>query len=168
MQMPIKLILNNHLFQQFNAVVQASGFTLSANRYDALKLATKPDRRTVEREIKLPWKELLYIAEHKKYRRVFKPTEYPNWKIPRILIFDIETSPMEVLVWGLYEQRISPDNVKKEWSVLSWSAKWLFDSEIMGSVVTPEQAKNRTDKSVITSIWKLIDEADIIIAHNPY
>jgi hypothetical protein len=27
-------------------------------------------------------------------------------KVPKILLFDIETLPMEVLVWGLYEQRI--------------------------------------------------------------
>ena len=87
-------------------------------------------------------------------------------KLPKILLFDIETSPMEVLVWGLYKQRIPHNNIIKEWSVLSWAAKWLFNNEVISEVVTPNEAKARTDKSVIKGIWNLIEEADIIIAHN--
>uniref|UniRef100_A0A6M3XN35 Putative RNase_H superfamily protein n=1 Tax=viral metagenome TaxID=1070528 RepID=A0A6M3XN35_9ZZZZ len=79
---------------------------------------------------------------------------------------DIETSPMEVLVWGLYKQRIAPDNVIKEWSCLSWAAKWLCESEIMSGVVSPQEAINREDKSIINGIWRLIDEASVIISHN--
>lgn len=84
----------------------------------------------------------------------------------RVLLLDIETSPMEVLVWGLYLQRISPDNVIKEWSVLSWAAKWLFESEVMSGVVTPDDARERKDGRVLKGIWSLINDADIIIAHN--
>ena len=86
--------------------------------------------------------------------------------IPKVLLIDIETSPMEVLVWGLYKQRISPDNIIKEWSILSWAAKWLFDDKIMSDVVTSKEAFNRTDERIIKKLWKLLDEADIIIAHN--
>ena len=39
--------------------------------------------------------------------------------MPNILIFDIETAPMEVFVWGLYKQRISHDNVIQDWFILS-------------------------------------------------
>ena len=90
----------------------------------------------------------------------------PNRTAPRILLLDIETSPMEVLVWGLFKQRIPPDNILKEWSILSWSAKWLFESDIMSAVVTPEEAVNRTEKSIIRGIWNLLEEADIVIGHN--
>jgi hypothetical protein len=85
---------------------------------------------------------------------------------PKILLLDIETLPMEVLVWGLYEQRIPSENVLKEWCVVSWSAKWLFDSDIMSAVISPKEACKREDKSIIKKIWALINEADIIIAHN--
>ena len=41
-----------------------------------------------------------------------------------------ETAPMEVYVWGLkYNNYISPSNVIKDYSVLCWSAKWLFEPD---------------------------------------
>jgi DNA polymerase elongation subunit (family B) len=85
---------------------------------------------------------------------------------PKILLFDIETLPMEVLVWGLYRQQIDYQNVLKEWSIVSWAAKWLFGTKIMGAVVSPTSATIRNDSEIIDGIWKLINEADIIIAHN--
>ena len=84
---------------------------------------------------------------------------------PQILLFDIETSPMEVFVWGLYKQRINPDNVIKDWSVLSWSAKWLFDDHVMGDVVTGEDAIEREDWRILGEMWELLNEADIVIGH---
>lgn len=87
-------------------------------------------------------------------------------KTPKILLFDIESSPMSVFVWGLYKQRISPDNVINDWFVNTWSAKWLFDSEIMSDSLTPSEAIRQDDRRIVKNIWKLLDEADIIIAHN--
>ena len=85
---------------------------------------------------------------------------------PKILLFDIETLPMEVYVWGLYKQRISPESVKKEWSIACWAAKWLGDSEIMGKSVAKNEAVDRLDNSVLQDIWYLFDKADIVVAHN--
>ena len=87
-------------------------------------------------------------------------------RIPNILILDIETSPMEVLVWGLWKQRISHENVVKDWSLLSWSAKWLHNNEIKSKHVSCKEAKERRDKSIIKDLWHLFDKADIIVAHN--
>lgn len=87
-------------------------------------------------------------------------------QLPKILTFDIETSPMEFYGWGLYKQQPSIANIKKDWSVLSWAAKWLFQPEPMHMKVSPEEAHNREDRSVLQGIWDLLDEADIIIAHN--
>lgn len=89
-----------------------------------------------------------------------------NHKAPKVLILDIETSPMEVLVWGLYKQRPSDANVLKEWSILSWACKWLFDDEIMSRSVTAKEAIDREDGNIIRALWDIIDEADIVIAHN--
>jgi hypothetical protein len=86
--------------------------------------------------------------------------------MPKILIFDIETSPMEVYVWGLYKQQISTANVIKDWSLLSWSAKWLFEDKIMSQRVTGPEAIARTDASIVAELWNLMNEADIIIGHN--
>ncbi len=89
----------------------------------------------------------------------------PN-SLPRILLLDIETAPMEVYVWGLYKQFIPHGNVIKDWFILSWAAKWLYDDEILSSIVTPKEAIKRQDRRVMAEIWTLLDEADIIIGHN--
>jgi len=98
-------------------------------------------------------------------RNEYSP-EVTTKKAPKILIFDIETSPMEVYVWGLYKQQIPIQNVIKDFSLLSWSAKWLFEPEIMSAKVTGWEAKNRADGSIIEGLWKLLDEADIVVGHN--
>jgi DNA polymerase elongation subunit (family B) len=94
-------------------------------------------------------------------------------ELPRILLFDIETAPMEVYVWGLYKQRIPHTNIikdengrEKSWFVLSWAAKWLFDTRVQSDTVTPDEAVNRDDSRILKSIWTLLDQADIVIAHN--
>jgi len=98
-------------------------------------------------------------------RRVLNPMR-DSGKLPKILLFDIETLPCSVLVWGLYKQMISPDNVISDWACLGWSGKWLFDSKIISDILTPEEALIKNDKRIMESMWKVIDEADIVIAHN--
>ena len=85
----------------------------------------------------------------------------------KILLFDIETTPMQVFVWGLFGNKyINHDNVIEDWNILSWSAKWLFDSHVMSDIQTPNEAKRRDDSRVCRGIHNLMDKADIIIAHN--
>jgi len=87
-------------------------------------------------------------------------------KLPKILLLDIETLPMWVRVWGLYKQRIPITNIVKDWIVLSWAAKWLMDSNMMSDILTVEEVESRDDERICQSIWDLINEADIILAHN--
>jgi hypothetical protein len=85
----------------------------------------------------------------------------------RILLLDIESAPMEVYVWQLFKNNyISPDNVIKDWSILTWSAKWLFEPEIISRKVTGSDAVDRDDISILNDLWLLLDEANIVIAHN--
>lgn len=97
--------------------------------------------------------------------KAHKPKKKILNQLPKILLLDIETSPMEVYVWHLYQKFISPDAIIKDWSILSWSAKWLFDTVIYSAKVTPPEARARRDRSIIKGIWNLMDEADIIVAH---
>ena len=84
----------------------------------------------------------------------------------KILFVDIETAPMEVFVWELYKQRIPITNVIKDWSMLTWSAKWLYNDEIISRKVTTGAATDRNDMEILQDLWWLLDEADIVIAHN--
>lgn len=85
---------------------------------------------------------------------------------PKILLLDIETLPIEALVWGTWKQDIYPEQIKKDWSVLCWCAKWLFDTEVMGQLVTPQEAQQHEDRSVLMKMWELMNEADWVITHN--
>lgn len=90
---------------------------------------------------------------------------------PKVLIFDLETSPELGYVWGRFKQFLAPVQVAQRSYLLTWSAKWLGDEEIMADAI-PNYRKTETtygeqdDLEVVTSIWKLLDECDVAIAHN--
>lgn len=84
----------------------------------------------------------------------------------RILLLDIETAPMEVYAWRARQDYIQHEAVIKDISILCWAGKWLFEDEIMGQSVTPKEAINRTEESILGGIWELIDQADIIVTQN--
>jgi len=85
---------------------------------------------------------------------------------PRILSFDIETSLYHFVGWGTYKQYIQHHQITKHQYIISWAAKWLYDDVVQSDVVTPKESKNRDDKRILKSIWKLLDKADIVIGHN--
>lgn len=76
----------------------------------------------------------------------------------RILLFDIETTPIVAYVWGLYEQNVI--QVKEEWRILSVAYKWLGEKGVT-FVRAPKD-----DKKVCEVIHYLFDQADVVVAHN--
>jgi DNA polymerase elongation subunit (family B) len=86
---------------------------------------------------------------------------------PRVLVFDIETAPMLAYVWGLRDQNIALNSLKQEWYVLGWSAKWLGDPPSKVVYYDQRKAKDKeNDKAILLPLWKLLDEADIVITQN--
>lgn len=90
----------------------------------------------------------------------------PKVGLPLILIFDIETAPIKGYFWNTGKAYVSYDNIIEDWFILSWSAKWLFDSGIISDIVTPEEAVNCDDSRIMKGIWDLFNDADIVVAHN--
>lgn len=84
----------------------------------------------------------------------------------KILLFDLETFPISSYVWGIWKQNVNQDFILADWFLASWAAKWLDSDEIYSDVLTKEEVLNENDKRVMQSLWNMIDEADIIIAHN--
>lgn len=85
----------------------------------------------------------------------------------KILIFDIETAPILAYTWRRFQQNIYSDQtIEDNWPVLTWSAKWLFDNKMYSMKMTPKEAICRDDKRVVEGLWHMINEADIVIAHN--
>ena len=54
----------------------------------------------------------------------------------------------------------------EDWSLLSFSAKWVGDDRIVSSVLTPEEAIKRDDRRLSLMIWGLLDQAHTAITHN--
>lgn len=88
-------------------------------------------------------------------------------KGPRVLIFDIETAPMLGYIWGLWDNNVSLEQLHKDWHILSWSAKWLNDPPSKIMYADQRNAKDITnDKKILEQLWKLLDEADVVITQN--
>jgi hypothetical protein len=106
------------------------------------------------------------------YRREAKKRGYSLLKArqrqgsPKILIFDLENTPMEGYFWGLWQQNISIDAIVKDWHLLSYAAKWIFDDDVISEVLTPKEVEKEDDSRLAKSLWKLLDEADIAVAYN--
>lgn len=79
-------------------------------------------------------------------------------KQPRILLLDIETSPLTCYTWGLYDQNV----VKKikTFSILSVAYQWF------GQKTKVLACDNQSEKSLLSKLHKLLDQADVVIAHN--
>lgn len=88
-------------------------------------------------------------------------------KRPKILLFDIETAPILAHVWGLFDQNVGLNMIDSDWHLLSWAAKWLDDPPSKIMYMDQRKAKNiQDDKEILKGIWKLLDEADIVITQN--
>lgn len=80
----------------------------------------------------------------------------------KVLLFDLETTPNISYTWGKYEQNVIA--FKKEWELLSFSYKWLNEKTVYCS--TRLDFKDKTDKSLVKEMKRILEQADILIAHN--
>lgn len=89
------------------------------------------------------------------------PTESLDGKV-KILLLDIETSPLLAYCWGTYKQNISPVQIVATTELMSWAAKWLG-----GSVVAVDSREGeKDDKRLSQTALDIVNKADIVIAHN--
>jgi uncharacterized protein YprB with RNaseH-like and TPR domain len=85
----------------------------------------------------------------------------------KILFLDIETAPSLGWVWGKWQQNVI--DFKKDWYILSYAYKWAHENEIkvIGLIDLPGYKRHaENDKALAKTLWKLLDEADIVIAQN--
>lgn len=87
----------------------------------------------------------------------------------KILIVDIETAPCIGYYWRRWKENISQAQAISESYMLTWAAKWLDSTEIMSdSLVHHEtyQYDPEDDSMIVASLADLIDQADMVVAHN--
>lgn len=85
---------------------------------------------------------------------------------PKILCFDIETSPILAYVWDLKDQTVSLGQIKEDWQIIAWAAKWLGEPKSKIRYEDQRRNKELNDRALLTHIWKLLNEADIVITQN--
>lgn len=121
---------------------------------------------------KLTWDELATIfdeyspnALRKAYYRHAEEPKVPTKPGAKVLIFDIETAPIEAFVWGLWDQTVGLNQIIKDWAILSWSAKWLGSDEVM-YMDNRNESDCRNDEKIVRAMHKLLDEADVVVTQN--
>jgi DNA polymerase elongation subunit (family B) len=79
----------------------------------------------------------------------------------KILTIDIETAPNVAYVWGCWKQNIGVSMMKENGYIMSVSAKWLNDDNVIYI-----ENRHGDDFELVSKTLELLDEADIVIAHN--
>jgi predicted RNA-binding Zn-ribbon protein involved in translation (DUF1610 family) len=82
------------------------------------------------------------------------------------LLLDIETFPMLFFAWKSYEANAL--KVVENTSVASFSAKWLGGKQVTRCIADYKGYKKggRDDRALLADLWKLLDEAELVVAHN--
>lgn len=85
----------------------------------------------------------------------------------KVLLLDIENSPNIGFCWGKHEQEII--DFAQEWYMLCFAYKFLEEKKIKTFSLPDFKTYKRDktdDKELLKELWKLLDEADIVVGHN--
>ncbi len=84
---------------------------------------------------------------------------------PKVLVVDIETAPILAYVWGLWDQNVGLNQIKSDWYVISWAAKWVGSDQ----VIQRDQRSCRdmeNDERILKELYDLMNQADIVVTQN--
>ena len=80
----------------------------------------------------------------------------------KVLLVDLELAPNVAYVWGKWKQNIGDEMFVSKSFILSFTAKWLADPKI----IYKENRNGANDKAIVQDLYDLLDEADVVVAHN--
>lgn len=84
---------------------------------------------------------------------------------PKILTLDIETAPITAYTWGLFKQDIGLNQIKTDWHLLAFAAKWVGAKKTI--YLDNRHNKDITDdKRLLIALSGLLSEADIVVTQN--
>lgn len=85
---------------------------------------------------------------------------------PKILIYDIETTLGEAYHFNHWKVNIGMKHKKVPSHMLSHAWQWGLDGEVVGSILTSEEALNRNPRRIVEEAWHLLNDCDVLVAHN--
>jgi DNA polymerase elongation subunit (family B) len=80
----------------------------------------------------------------------------------KVLIWDIETSLMQVAVFQLKNDYINPDSILTDWHIISGAWKWLGEDKVYSAV----NKKGDNDIKLVTKLADVLSKADVVVHHN--
>jgi DNA polymerase elongation subunit (family B) len=86
--------------------------------------------------------------------------------LPKVLLVDIETKPKKSWHWGVWQENLGHNMMIEDGAILSWSAKWIGESEVFYKDQRGNEKNLMNDKKLLKPLVKLMDQADIIIWQN--
>jgi uncharacterized protein YprB with RNaseH-like and TPR domain len=79
----------------------------------------------------------------------------------KTLFLDIETTPMQVYTWGLFDQNISINQIIKSTEMLCFGARWLGEKKVIFKSVHHDGKQE-----MLEHLHKMMDEADVLVGWN--
>lgn len=76
-------------------------------------------------------------------------------------MLDIETTPLQVYTWGLWDQNIGINQIIKSTEMMCFGAKWLGQKS-----VTFKSVHHDGKKAMLEELHRLMDEADVLVGWN--
>ena len=95
----------------------------------------------------------------KSAEKVTKKTNEVSY--PKVLFIDIELKPLIMQGWGMFDQNFGLEQIQEDWSILSYSCKWLHSNEVIYSDVS-----EKTEDDLLWELHALLNEASFIVGHN--
>lgn len=81
---------------------------------------------------------------------------------PKVVIFDVETSPMITATFSLYPENIGHNNIIEDWFMICAAWKELGKKKVESIAIK----KKGKDKEVVSVLRDALADADMLIAHN--
>lgn len=88
-------------------------------------------------------------------------------KQPKVLLIDIETSPILGYTWGTYEQSVL--KILQNFQIISVSWKYLNEKTVYAKALPDYKGYKKgtvDDEKLVKEVHTLLDDADIVIAHH--
>lgn len=85
---------------------------------------------------------------------------------PKICLLDIETAPALAFVWGQKKYDQTVIEFSRPWHMLSFAHQILGETEVECRALPDFYTRPGNDKKLIESLWKVVNAADVVVAHN--
>lgn len=130
-----------------------------SQRIAAVELMDTMSWRKIAKHLDLPKSTVSdYLREYKRKEECQQGA--------KVLFFDVEVSPSVTLAFSRFKAFASPSHVLQEPYLLMYGYAWGNGDVNIDKLNDFEVGTSNDDRLLVERMWELLDEADIVIAHN--